>query len=164
MPGRQTGPAAVVTADGEGNQVIARGFGMQVIASDPYVEDTAFTEHCVEPVDLDTLLRRSDLVSINVVLTPETYHLIGERELSLMKPSAILVNTARGKVIDEPARSSRTTRSYNCRTRSARRMLCPRRPRSASASLLCWSARRAKCCPDRCRPTSRTPQCCAGRA
>lgn len=54
-------------------------------------------------VDLDTLLRQSDFISLHVPLTPDTRHLIGERELNAMKPSAYLVNTARGPVIDESA-------------------------------------------------------------
>jgi lactate dehydrogenase-like 2-hydroxyacid dehydrogenase len=56
-----------------------------------------------ERVDLDTLLRRSDFVSIHAPLTDETRHLIGARELALMKPTAILVNTARGAIVQEEA-------------------------------------------------------------
>ncbi|MEB3846267.1 MAG: D-glycerate dehydrogenase, partial [Desulfurococcales archaeon] len=55
---------------------------------------------CATYVDLDTLLKESDVVSIHTPLTKETYHLIGEEELKKMKPTAILVNTSRGKVID----------------------------------------------------------------
>jgi phosphoglycerate dehydrogenase-like enzyme len=54
-------------------------------------------------VDLDTLLRNSDIVTLHVPLTPETKHLIGKTELAKMKPSAILVNTSRGPVVDEAA-------------------------------------------------------------
>ncbi|MGB9859286.1 MAG: 2-hydroxyacid dehydrogenase [Moorellaceae bacterium] len=54
-------------------------------------------------VDKDTLLRESDFISLHVPLTPSTYHLIGERELKLMKKSAILINTSRGPVVDEIA-------------------------------------------------------------
>jgi lactate dehydrogenase-like 2-hydroxyacid dehydrogenase len=54
-------------------------------------------------VDRDTLLREADFVTLHVPLTPSTHHLIGEREFSLMKPSAVLVNTSRGPVIDEKA-------------------------------------------------------------
>jgi len=53
--------------------------------------------------DLDTLLKESDFVSLHVPLTPETRHMIGPRELSLMKPMAVLVNTSRGPVVDEAA-------------------------------------------------------------
>ena len=53
--------------------------------------------------ELDDLLRESDFVSIHTPLTKETHHLIGERELNLMKPTAILINTARGPIVDEKA-------------------------------------------------------------
>jgi glyoxylate reductase len=54
-------------------------------------------------VDYQTLLRESDVVSFHVVLTRETRHMLGEAELKLMKPNAIVLNTARGKVVDETA-------------------------------------------------------------
>ena len=57
----------------------------------------------MEQVDLDTLLRDSDLVTINCPLKAETHHLIGERELALMKPTACLINTSRGAVVDQAA-------------------------------------------------------------
>ena len=57
----------------------------------------------VKFVDLDTLLSESDIVTLHVPLTPETEHMIGARELAKMKPTAILINTARGKVVDEDA-------------------------------------------------------------
>lgn len=56
-----------------------------------------------EKVDLDSLLQRSDFISIHTPLTDDTRHMIGKRELSLMKPGAFLINTARGAVIDEQA-------------------------------------------------------------
>jgi lactate dehydrogenase-like 2-hydroxyacid dehydrogenase len=54
-------------------------------------------------VELDTLLRESDFVSVHVPLTPQTRHLIGRRQLALMKPTAFLINTARGPIVDEKA-------------------------------------------------------------
>ena len=54
-------------------------------------------------VDLDTLLRESDFVTLHVALNERTHHLIGRRELALMKPTACLINTARGPIIDEAA-------------------------------------------------------------
>jgi glyoxylate reductase len=54
-------------------------------------------------VDLDRLLREADFVSLHVPLTPATLHLIGARELARMKPTAVLVNTSRGPVVDEAA-------------------------------------------------------------
>ena len=80
----------------------ARALGMDVIAYDPYVKEGG------EPlparlVALDDLLRQSDYVSLNLPLTEDTFHLIGERELALMKPTSVLINTARGAVVDEAA-------------------------------------------------------------
>ena len=57
----------------------------------------------MEPVSADQLLREADFVSLHVPLMAETRHLIGARELRMMKPTAILVNTSRGPVVDEPA-------------------------------------------------------------
>ncbi|MFW9869950.1 MAG: 2-hydroxyacid dehydrogenase, partial [Candidatus Thorarchaeota archaeon] len=54
-------------------------------------------------VDLETLLIESDIVTLHVPLSPETHHLIGEKELTLMKSDSVLINTSRGKVIDEDA-------------------------------------------------------------
>ncbi|MCE4607089.1 MAG: D-glycerate dehydrogenase [Desulfurococcales archaeon] len=79
----------------------ARGFDMRVLYYDKYrLPEEAERSLCVSYVDLDTLLRESDVVTIHTPLTKETYHLIGENELRKMKPTAILVNTSRGKVID----------------------------------------------------------------
>jgi D-3-phosphoglycerate dehydrogenase len=81
----------------------ARAFGMRVLFSDPYIETDQTGDVVATKVDLDTLLKESDFVSVNCVLTPKTVGLIGERELKLMKKSAYLVNTARGPIIDEKA-------------------------------------------------------------
>jgi glyoxylate reductase len=81
----------------------ASGFGMRILFVDPTShtrDESAATAH---RVDLDTLLRESDFVSLHVPLTRETRGMIGARELRLMKPSAILVNTARGPVVDTEA-------------------------------------------------------------
>jgi D-3-phosphoglycerate dehydrogenase len=76
---------------------------VRIIAFDPYVPPAHFLTHGVKAVDYETLLRESDVVSFHVVLTKETRYMFGERELALMKPSAIVINTARGKVMDEKA-------------------------------------------------------------
>ena len=82
---------------------LMRPWDMRMIAYDPYVPAERFAELGVERVGLDTLLRESDVVSLHVVLTDETHHMIGARELALMKPSAVLINNSRGPVIDESA-------------------------------------------------------------
>jgi glyoxylate reductase len=78
----------------------ARGFDMQVLYEDA-VEVSTATELGATRVDLDTILAESDFISLHVALTPETHHLIGEAQLRRMKPTAHLVNTSRGPVIDE---------------------------------------------------------------
>ncbi len=82
----------------------AQGFDMRVLAYSRSPSQEAAQRLGVELVpDLDTLLRESDIITLHVPLTQETYHMIGERELGLMKPTAILVNTARGPVVDPDA-------------------------------------------------------------
>jgi len=81
----------------------ARGFDMSVQYFDAVRNEDAESELGARFVDLDTLLATSDFVSIHVPLTDATRHMIGERELDLMKPTAILVNTSRGPVVDQRA-------------------------------------------------------------
>jgi D-3-phosphoglycerate dehydrogenase len=81
----------------------ARALFGRIIACDPYVPAERFASLGVEPVTLDELLRQSDVITLHVPLTQETTHLIGERQLALMKPSAVLVTTCRGKVVDQMA-------------------------------------------------------------
>jgi D-3-phosphoglycerate dehydrogenase len=76
---------------------------VRVIAYDPYIPPAHFLLANVTPVDYPTLLRDSDIVSFHVVLTRETRNMLSEREIALMKPTAVVINTARGKVIDEAA-------------------------------------------------------------
>lgn len=82
---------------------LAKGFGMKVIAYDPYVSEDEMRQRNVKKVELEELLRSSDIVTIHVRLTPETRNLIGERELSMMKPDTYLINTSRGGIVDEMA-------------------------------------------------------------
>lgn len=77
----------------------AQGFDMRVIFHDP----TAEPVYGANPVDLDTLLHESDIVSLHVPLTQNTKHLVNAGFLAKMKPNAILVNTARGGVVDQAA-------------------------------------------------------------
>jgi D-3-phosphoglycerate dehydrogenase len=83
---------------------MAAGFRMRVAGYDPYVPAAAMRAGGIEKIgDLNALLQASDIVSIHAVLNADTRHLIGARELAAMKPSAFLVNTARGAIVDEAA-------------------------------------------------------------
>jgi phosphoglycerate dehydrogenase-like enzyme len=80
------------------------GFGMrQPLAFDPFVEPGAAEKLGVRMVELDELMQESDFVSVHCPLTEKTRGLIGRRELGLMKPTAFLLNTARGGIVDEDA-------------------------------------------------------------
>jgi len=81
----------------------ARAFGMRLLAYDPYGDAKAAEELGVRLVPLGELLAESDYVSLHAPLTPQTRHLIGAAELAAMKPTAVLINTARGPVVDEAA-------------------------------------------------------------
>lgn len=79
------------------------GFRMKVLYTDTTVNADLESQVGAHKVEMDELLQSSDFVSIHVPLMPETVHLIGRRELELMKPNAVLVNTSRGPVVDEKA-------------------------------------------------------------
>ena len=78
-------------------------WNVRIVGYDPYVPDEHFAELGVERVELERLLRESDVVTLHVILTKETQHMISAEALRLMKPTAILINTSRGTVVDEPA-------------------------------------------------------------
>ena len=82
---------------------LAKPFDMHFIAHDPYVDPALAAELGIRLVDLDTVFRESDFVTLNCPLTQETRHLVDARRLSLMKPAAFLINCARGPVIDQRA-------------------------------------------------------------
>ncbi len=75
-------------------------WGVRLLATDPYVEPQKFARYGAQRVDLDTLLAAADVVTLHCNLTAETHGLIDARRLELMKRSAVLVNTARGRVVD----------------------------------------------------------------
>lgn len=82
---------------------IAKAFGMRVLAWSPRLTDEAAKSAGVERRELDDLLSTSDVVSIHATLSPESRGLLDARRLGLMKPSAYLINTARGPILDEAA-------------------------------------------------------------
>ena len=80
-----------------------RSFGFKFLICDPYLSEERKGELGIEVVDKETVFRHSDLVSIHTPLTPETRHLVNARTLAMMKPTAYLVNTARGPMVDPQA-------------------------------------------------------------
>ncbi|MFQ5895401.1 MAG: NAD(P)-dependent oxidoreductase, partial [Nitrospinota bacterium] len=79
------------------------GFGVRLLAHDPLVSPAQAREVGAELVELEALFAESDFLSVHCALTPETYHLVNAERLARMKPTAILVNCARGPVVDEKA-------------------------------------------------------------
>lgn len=88
---------------------LTAGVGMSPIAYDPYQPDDLFVAHDVGRVGFEELLDRADVVSIHAPLTGETHHLLGAEEFEQMADDAILVNTARGPVVDEEALAEAVT-------------------------------------------------------
>ena len=88
---------------GRSTALIGRGFGMRVLATDIAWDITFANQHDIDYVPLPRLLRESDFVSLHCPLTPQTRGLIGDAALARMKPGAILINTARGPIVDEAA-------------------------------------------------------------
>ena len=88
---------------GQGMAKRARGFDMRVVYAGPAIDEDTARELHAERRELDELLAESDFVSLHVPLNKQTTHMMGEREFRLMKPSAILINTARGPVVDPGA-------------------------------------------------------------
>jgi D-3-phosphoglycerate dehydrogenase len=81
----------------------AKAFGMHVIAYDPYVSELVISQDGVEPVSFDELLTRADYLSVHAPHNEETHHSFSAAEFARMKHTAIIVNTARGPIIDEQA-------------------------------------------------------------
>ena len=108
LPGRSLSECTlgVVGVGTIGKAVIrrARAFGMHILGTDIIeIAPDFIRENEFVMTGLEDLLRRSDFVSLNCDLNPTSYHLMDERTLGLMQPKAILINTARGPVVDEPA-------------------------------------------------------------
>ncbi len=102
----------IVAASNVGRHVIAllQPFGPRILLYDPFISAEQAAALGVEQVGLDDLLRRADVVSLHAPAKPDTYHLLDARRLTLMKDDALLINTARGNLIDEPALVSELSR------------------------------------------------------
>jgi D-3-phosphoglycerate dehydrogenase len=88
---------------GKGVAKRATGFEMRILAYDPYPDNEWARALGVSYVSIDELVRESDFVTVHCPLSPETAGIVGERELGQMKPTAFLINTARGGLVDEEA-------------------------------------------------------------
>lgn len=94
-----TGRTVGLVGYGQIGRLVAKklaGFDMNVLVYDPFVKD-------IPTVSLETIMKESDFVSLHARLTPENEHMIGEKELALMKPTAYIINTSRSGLIDEAA-------------------------------------------------------------
>ena len=100
--GRRVG---IVGASRIGRRLIEllRPFDLKVSLADPYVDATEAADLGVPLLPLDDLLRTSDIVTVHAPQTPETHHLVGRRELALMSTGSVLINTARGALLDHDA-------------------------------------------------------------
>jgi len=106
LGGDITGQTLGIVGAGRIGQAVARrsvGFRMRVLYTDTSPQPELKREVGAKRVELDELLRGADFVSLHTPLLKETQHLIGRRELALMKPTAYLINTARGPIVDEEA-------------------------------------------------------------
>ncbi|MCU0503605.1 MAG: 2-hydroxyacid dehydrogenase, partial [Anaerolineae bacterium] len=102
LPGRTVGLIGL----GEIGLKVARrlsGFDVQLLGYDPYAKPEVVAQHGVHLIGLDDLLATSDFVSLHARLTAENRHMVGPRELALMRPTAYLINTARAGLVDEDA-------------------------------------------------------------
>ncbi len=81
----------------------SKGFDLRVLAYDPFQKELIERTEGIEYRELPDLLRESDFVTLHVSLSEKTYHLLGEKELSVMKPTGYLINTSRGPIVDEKA-------------------------------------------------------------
>ena len=81
----------------------AQAFGMKVIVFDPYLDNAEVKKARVKKVSLEQILRQADIVSIHASLSADSHHLVGLKQLKMMKNGSILLNTARGQLIDEKA-------------------------------------------------------------
>lgn len=88
---------------GRNTAKLAKAFSMKILAYDPFPNEQAATEIGYEYCSLEDLLKQSDVVSLHVPYTPDNHHLLNAERLGSMKPSSILINTARGELVDTKA-------------------------------------------------------------
>ncbi len=79
----------------------AKAFGFHIVAADPFLDDSVFAQEGVERVDMETLFKTADIISLHCPLVPATTHLIRRETIATMKPGVLIINTSRGPVIRE---------------------------------------------------------------
>jgi D-3-phosphoglycerate dehydrogenase len=112
---RVRGKTLGLVAFGRIPQMVAqkmKGFEPRLLAYDPYASPPALARHGAQAVTLDELLAQSDFVSLHCPLTAETARLIGEPQLRRIRPTAVLINTARGRIVDEAALARALTEGW----------------------------------------------------
>ncbi len=103
LVGKTLGLVGMGRIGGDVAKRLCDGFGMKILYFDRARSEDLEKQYKMEYVDLETLLKNSDFVSIHLPMTPETKHTIGEAQLKMMKKTAYLINTARGPIVDEKA-------------------------------------------------------------
>ena len=103
LMGKTLGLVGLGRIGGRVAHICGRGFGMRALAFDPYIAADRAAEIGVELADLDTVVSEADFLSLHAPSTPETYHLINARRLAQMKEEAVLLNLARGPLVDADA-------------------------------------------------------------
>ena len=112
---------------------LVRPLEMKFIAHDPFADPTIAAELGIDLVDLETLFRQSDVLTVNCPLTPDTHRLVNADRLALMKPTSYLINTARGSIVDQAAL---TAALKDCRIAGAGLDVFEREPPAADDPLL----------------------------
>jgi D-3-phosphoglycerate dehydrogenase len=79
----------------------AKAFGFHIVAADPFLDESVFAQEGVDRVDMETLFKTADIISLHCPLVPSTTHLIRRETIATMKPGALIINTSRGPVIRE---------------------------------------------------------------
>ncbi|MCX8187570.1 MAG: D-isomer specific 2-hydroxyacid dehydrogenase family protein [Nitrososphaeria archaeon] len=103
IKGKTIGIIGLGNIGGRVAEILIKGFNAKVLAYDPYLPEDRIRELGAVPVDFDTLLRESDIVTLHCPLTKDTYHIIDEEAFEKMREGAVLINTGRGKLVDTNA-------------------------------------------------------------
>ncbi|HID15941.1 MAG TPA: hydroxyacid dehydrogenase [Candidatus Atribacteria bacterium] len=103
IKGKRVGIVGIGNIGSRVAEILKNGFSAEVVAYDPGLSDSEIREKGAEPIGFEELISTSDIITLHAPLLPDTYHMIGTREFSLMKKDAILIDTARGELIDTDA-------------------------------------------------------------